>query len=375
MVLDPESNPSLFNSTLAIIIKDVTDSDSKDIVKEFSLKFQKIVQKEQEQNSISRLHRGRVQIIPWPVINSTNFYMLFNHLRRYLDTQTITHLSGGIFLHNMKTLMAKIKASDWGSLDQNLATHRAQQLDRGLHIALSRGSTDQGDLQTPLKNLDTDEDVPLEGPDVFFFVPDISGTIVQGDEEEMEKVLDVLIRSCLASSRIGPRHITGDNAHIESLQQQLFELLDQRLEHVRCWFQINVQRFPENNQDIRNVYSKIDGMALVMCSAVRLCAESCSTCHYLYTRPQRHSGSHECGTEHSCPFSCEASEDHPVSVGLQVIVPNICATSEPIRADRLAILLVKPDAPDLVSSHCTTRANIYAPHAYILAVMRVVCRT
>ncbi|EUC59555.1 hypothetical protein RSOL_318740 [Rhizoctonia solani AG-3 Rhs1AP] len=77
--------------------------------------------------------------------------MLFNHLRRYLDTQTITHLSGGIFLHNMKTLMAKIKASDWGSLDQNLATHRAQQLDRGLHIALSRGSTDQGDLQTPLK--------------------------------------------------------------------------------------------------------------------------------------------------------------------------------------------------------------------------------
>ncbi|KAG9082469.1 hypothetical protein FRC06_004977, partial [Ceratobasidium sp. 370] len=33
MVLDPQANPGLFNSTLAIIIKDVTDSDSKDIVK------------------------------------------------------------------------------------------------------------------------------------------------------------------------------------------------------------------------------------------------------------------------------------------------------------------------------------------------------
>ncbi|CAE6457344.1 unnamed protein product, partial [Rhizoctonia solani] len=124
MVLDPESNPSLFNSTLAIIIKDVTDSDSKDIVKEFSLKFQKIVQKEQEQNFISRLHRGRVQIIPWPVINSSNFYRLFSQLRRYLESQPITHPTGGIFLHNMKTLMAKIKTSDWGSLDRKKTLQR-----------------------------------------------------------------------------------------------------------------------------------------------------------------------------------------------------------------------------------------------------------
>ncbi|KAG8762904.1 hypothetical protein FRC11_007233 [Ceratobasidium sp. 423] len=244
MVLDPESNPSLFNSTLAIIIKDVTDSDSRDIVKEFSLKFQKIVQKEQEQNFITRLHRGRVQIIPWPVINSSSFYTLFHHLRRYLDAQTITHPSGGVFLHNMKTLMAKIKASDWGSLDQNLATHRAQQLDRGLHNALSRGSSDESDIQSPLKNLDTDEDVSTEGPNVAFFVPDISGTVVQGDEAEMGKALDTLVSFCLANSDIRPRHITGERAYIELLQNQLYGLLDRRLEHVRDWVKINVQRFP-----------------------------------------------------------------------------------------------------------------------------------
>ncbi|KAG8690825.1 hypothetical protein FRC11_008866 [Ceratobasidium sp. 423] len=318
MVLDPESNPGLFNSTLAIIIKDVTDSDSKDIVKEFSLKFQKIVQKEQEQNFISRLHRGRVQIIPWPVINSPSFYTLFNHLRRYLDAQPITHPSGGIFLHNMKTLMAKIKASDWGSLDQNLATHRAQQLDRTLRAALSRGSTDQDDVQTPLKvlqNLDTDEEVPLGGPDAIFFVPDISGTVAGDDEGETEKILNTLVRSCLANSSIGLRHTTGDKVYIELLQQRLFELLDQRLEHVRCWVQVNVQRFPPGNQDIRNVYNRIDATALVMRTAVRLCAETCSSCHYLCTRPHRHSGGHECGTTHSCPFSCEVSDEHPEPVG------------------------------------------------------------
>lgn len=98
-----------------------------------------IVQKEQDQNFISRLHRGRIQIIPWPVINSSGFYALFRHLRNYLDRQPVTHPSGGIFLHNLKTLMAKIKVSgyqlmllqisslpqetkfqtsDWGSLDR-----------------------------------------------------------------------------------------------------------------------------------------------------------------------------------------------------------------------------------------------------------------
>jgi hypothetical protein len=77
----------------------------------FSLKFQKIVEKEQDQNFISRLHRGRIQIIPWPVINSPSFYSLFRHLRQHLDRQEFTHGSGGAFLHSLKTLMAKIKVS------------------------------------------------------------------------------------------------------------------------------------------------------------------------------------------------------------------------------------------------------------------------
>ncbi|KAF8676140.1 hypothetical protein RHS04_06586 [Rhizoctonia solani] len=236
MVLDPDSSPSLFNSTLAIIIKDVTDSDSKDIVKEFSLKFQRIVQKEQEQNFISRLHRGKVQIIPWPVINSSSFYTLFNDLRRYLDGQPVTHTSGGIFLHNMKTMMAKIKANDWSSLDQNLATHRAQQINKGLNIALSQGSADT-DTHMPLKNLDTDEDLPINGPSIVFFVPDASATAVPGDDTEKENALENLINFCLAGSNIGSRHIVGDAAYIRLIQEQLFKFLEQRLEYVRSWVQ------------------------------------------------------------------------------------------------------------------------------------------
>jgi hypothetical protein len=75
----------------------------------FYQKFQSIVRNEQEQNFISRLHRGQTQIIPWPVITSPDFYKLFLQIRRFLDRQPITHQSGSVFLHTLKTLMAKIK--------------------------------------------------------------------------------------------------------------------------------------------------------------------------------------------------------------------------------------------------------------------------
>ncbi|QRW13378.1 E3 ubiquitin-protein ligase TRIP12 [Ceratobasidium sp. AG-Ba] len=152
MVLDPNANKGLFNSTLAIIIKDVTNSDAKDIVKEFSLKFRQIVEREQDQNFISRLHRGHIQIIPWPVINSPGFYTLFRQLRAKLDQQKFTHGTAGAFLHNIKTLMAKIKAQDWGALDQNLAAHRAQQLLERLPRALCDGCTDEGPLKASLRS-------------------------------------------------------------------------------------------------------------------------------------------------------------------------------------------------------------------------------
>jgi hypothetical protein len=75
----------------------------------FSLKFQKIVQREQKANFISRLHRGKLDIIPWPVIESREFYKLFSALKKRLDLQTISHPSAGEFLHTIKTLMAKLK--------------------------------------------------------------------------------------------------------------------------------------------------------------------------------------------------------------------------------------------------------------------------
>jgi len=43
-----------------------------------------VVLEEQAQNFISRAHRGQTSIIPWPVIESRQFYELFNQLRKML---------------------------------------------------------------------------------------------------------------------------------------------------------------------------------------------------------------------------------------------------------------------------------------------------
>jgi hypothetical protein len=77
----------------------------------FSLKFQRIVQEEQDANFISRLHAGKLNIIPWPVIESKDFYKLFPTLKKRLDQQRTTHNAAGEFLYTMKTLMAKLKVS------------------------------------------------------------------------------------------------------------------------------------------------------------------------------------------------------------------------------------------------------------------------
>lgn len=77
----------------------------------FSLKFREIVKREQKANFISRLHRGNLQIIPWPVIESREFYNCFSALKMRLEQQEISHPSAGEFLHTIKMLMAKLKVS------------------------------------------------------------------------------------------------------------------------------------------------------------------------------------------------------------------------------------------------------------------------
>ena len=60
-------------------------------------------------NFITKLHRGKLDIMPWPVIQSAQFYRMFGSLKTRFEKQPITHKSAGDFLRVLKMLMAKLK--------------------------------------------------------------------------------------------------------------------------------------------------------------------------------------------------------------------------------------------------------------------------
>ncbi|KAG1778913.1 hypothetical protein EV702DRAFT_1093073 [Suillus placidus] len=295
-VLDPASNPSLFQSTLVIIIKDVVDSDKAEITREFALKFQQIVQDEQEANFISRLHAGQLNIIPWPVIESQEFYKLFPTLKRRLDKQKLTHNTAGEFLHVMKTLMAKLKANDWGALSQSMASHRAQLLLAMLPNALAFGLQEVNPDPEPLKNLD--DDVPIGMPDTSSEFSLAGGS----QSSSREDSLQVLSH---AWEDYDSRHHISEDLWIENLIAHIDSLVNLRVARVREWISSNVARFQSGQASIDELMRTFESATVDLKSNLQLCKLKCGSCELLCVQSRLHDGQHNCQTSHACIRSCD----------------------------------------------------------------------
>ncbi|KAI0250888.1 hypothetical protein BJV78DRAFT_1154831 [Lactifluus subvellereus] len=272
-VLDPASNPSLFQSTLVVIIKDVIDSDKAEITREFSLKFQKIVQDEQDANFITRLHGGKLQIIPWPVIESKEFYKLFPSLKRRLDLQPTSHHTAGEFLHTLKTLMAKLKANDWGAMSQTMAAHRANSLLAILPNALETGFSEIVPEPEPLKNFDTDLVIEAEDTEAQFLLTGPDAPVA-----DRELRLATLRESW---DRIHSRQHVDDSEWASGLVQHLTHLVDLRAAHVDKWLKSNIQRFQASHASLEELRRTFDSAVIDLRASVQLyaawtpiCAES-----------------------------------------------------------------------------------------------------
>ncbi|KAF7356382.1 VWFA domain-containing protein [Mycena venus] len=304
-VLDPAANPQLFKSTLVIVIKvDVVDADEKEIVKEFQTKFQKIVADEQSANFISRLHAGQLDIIPWPVIESKQFYALFPTLKKTLDQQEVTHPTAGEFLHTLKTLMAKLKANDWGALSETLAAHRAQKLCTYLDSALEFGFYEREPTIEPLKNFDTD--APIDQPDTSsrFFLSTSSAT-----PEERQNIMATLQKSW---DQFGARHQMSEAEWIAGLSLFLLERAEMRIKYVFHWIGSNLARFKSNHANMDLLRRDFDSGAVDLRSNVEICRMQCASCDLLCLLGRRHDtdAPHDCQTSHKCPHPCDFGDEH-----------------------------------------------------------------
>ncbi|KAH8986525.1 hypothetical protein EDB86DRAFT_2809505 [Lactarius hatsudake] len=311
-VLDPAANPTLFQSTLVIIIKASTQmthhrAASYNLThRTFSLKFQKIVEQEQHDNFISRLHGGKLDIMPWPVIESKEFYKSFTTLKRQLDQQKTLHSTAGEFLHTIKTLMAKLKANDWGTLSRTMAEHHAKSLFALLPIALATGYSEIEPDFEPLKNFDTDLAVESDDSAARFAVSDRE----QISPAEVERYLTALLESWSPST---PRQSIPDVEWIAGLTSYLQELVDRRINHVRFWVDSNLERFHGGPAAIDDLRRRFDNIVIEIKSNVQLCRAKCASCYLLCVRGLLHEGDHNCRTSHKCAHNCEFCD-----VGLKV---------------------------------------------------------
>ncbi|KAI6020260.1 hypothetical protein BKA83DRAFT_674992 [Pisolithus microcarpus] len=297
-VLDPAANPSLFQSTLVIIIKDVVEADRSEIAREFTLKFQRIVQDEQEANFITRLHAGKLAIIPWPVIESKEFYKLFPTLKRRLDQQVITHHAAGEFLHKVKTLMAKLKANDWGAMSQTMASHRAQLLSSLLPNALAFGFQEIDPEREPLKNLDTDMPVELPDTESHLFL-----TVGMAPQSEIREQALATLQS--AWERYRDRQHIPDAEWVEALSQYLESIVNLRIDHVQEWLSQNLARFQTGHASIEDLRRNFEGATVDLKSNVQLCKLQCGNCQLLCVQSRFHDGRHACQTNHQCIYECD----------------------------------------------------------------------
>ncbi|KAF8548768.1 hypothetical protein OG21DRAFT_684156 [Imleria badia] len=330
-VLDPKANPSLFQSTLVIIIKDVVDSDKAEIAKEFSLKFQRIVQDEQEANFISRLHAGRLNIIPWPVIESKEFYKLFPALKRQLDKQAVTHRSAGEFLHLMKTLMAKLKANDWGAMSQTLASHRAQLISILLANALAFGYAEIDPEREPLKNLDTDMPVDLpDTPHQLF----IGGG---GDQSVSRERMLTVLRTAWEGH--ASRQHTTEDEWIAGLTQYLEMIVNLRIAHVHEWLEQNLSRFHAvggggGHASLDELKRDFESSIVDLRGNVQLCGMTCAECQLRCIKGRVHEGAHDCQSDHMCVHECdfclelEPEEHRPCTMSAGHAGKHICIANQ-----------------------------------------------
>ncbi|KAI9455069.1 hypothetical protein BJY52DRAFT_1122205 [Lactarius psammicola] len=300
-ILDPVSNPSLFQSTLLVIIKDVLDSDAAEVAKEFSLKFQKIVEDEQDSNFITRLHAGELKIIPWPVIESKKFYKLFNEVKKILDEQPTSHRTAGEFLLRLKTLMAKLKANDWGAMSQTMAIHRANSLLDILTNAFETGFSRVDPEPVPLKNFDADFVIEAEDTEARFILPG-PDTPVADHESRLATLRE-------SWDRTNQRQHIDDSTWHSDLAQYLTHLVNLRVAHVENWLESNIQRFESGHASIEELRRTFRDAVIDLRVSVELCRSRCDSCNLVCVRSSRlHGDGHDCLTSHKCIHDCTFCE-------------------------------------------------------------------
>ncbi|KAG8795262.1 hypothetical protein FRC12_016609 [Ceratobasidium sp. 428] len=195
------------------------------------------------------------------------------------------------------------RAVDWLLMDRYVKTQRTQYLAEQLEYALCYGRTKLGSFG----NLDTGEDLSLTNSTTTTFFVSNFVAVNSGSENRMQSKEATLraLMSHYASTTNDTRQPDLDATCVKNLQDLIYNGLEERIQQVRHWITINVTKSSPQNQDVNNIFGRLDSLAFKMKEAARICATKCSNCTQLCLHVHGHAGS-----KHRCPDHTPRSTNH-----------------------------------------------------------------
>ncbi|CAB5380453.1 unnamed protein product [Rhizophagus irregularis] len=323
-------DPDIFQARFCIIIKDVAKTDREDIVAEFQSKFSKIVDREEEDNFITKLYRNKMSIVPWPVFNEAAFYTTFKQLKVKLDAQDSKYKNARAFIEKIKVLMTKLKVCDWGSIQATLVTMRALEIKKFLNNVISYGYEQKEDdpfseYEASSENASTNIDgiKHLRGRDDGTLIPDdvISLSEIFDDINESVKLMPdtglVLLKNGDDFVKLSSdlKNYFEENVHTrgEIPDSQWIEKYDKFLKFIiKRRIDLNL---PGGSYECRNkciipceddhtVHKCQNEVCPIECP-LEGCQRRCESKEHFHAFEK--DVQHFCGNEHQCPKECEES--------------------------------------------------------------------
>ncbi|CAG8468073.1 14418_t:CDS:10 [Rhizophagus irregularis] len=313
-----ESDPKLFQARLCVIIKDVPKVDKDGIIREFQSKFDQLIAEEGEDNFITRMYGGGLDIIPWPVFGEIAWFKTLSIINKKLEKQKVKYENAITFLQNIKVIMAKLKICDWSSLDESLIQIRIATFKRLLPIAISYGLEQKDSVTKQL--MDRDSGKPIEDPTINFtdymlndvesieLLPDAD--IHLYDENESFAQLSEDLRDHFEKIVQSREEMSDENKWFENYAKFSNYIVERRISRVRKWYAQNTAKLPQDNSNViygkYEMEQKLDKLTLLW----TLCGLACHQCHLKCMKNFNHEEDHDCLTNHKCNFPCQFVEVH-----------------------------------------------------------------
>ncbi|RGB38369.1 hypothetical protein C1646_812662 [Rhizophagus diaphanus] len=313
-----ETDSEILQAKLCIILKDVSKTEEEVIVKEFRSKISQLVSEEGKDNFISRMYKGRIDIVSWPKFDDAGWSKTLFNISKKLVRQEVIHEDANNFLQNIKIIMAKLKICDWTSLEKTFIQIRVATLTMLLPTAVSYGLEQEIPIIEHLVNRDSGELIDdqivilsdiLSGYEGSTIILPDSDIQLYDEHESFERLSEDL--RCYFEDHVQPRKESSNDREWFANFEKFFKyIIKRRVLRVQNWYMQNTAKFPQDNSDVVNGKYAMEQELSKLTLLWTLCGLTCHQCGLKCVKNRDHQEDHDCLTDHKCHSFCHFTEAH-----------------------------------------------------------------